>query len=606
MKFPTAMTALILGLCLLVSLCGCGADTTEDIAVSEPAATAAPVESIPHEPITVCISGHGDGFAALAELVAAQYPDIKLEFISYAGADSADYSLYTLKNGEIADIYLTQTIPDARDMSDRLLDLSGSACTQAYCGGILNSISADDAVYLLPVGVTVYGTVYNKTLMEENGWSVPTDLTSLQSLALAITDEGYTVGTAAVNDTGAAAALLTGYARCEWMSQSDGLRWEKNFLAGTTLTTGYDAWNSTLDYVQALIATGLLSPDGYGRDAQSLFDEVFAARGSVFYTGLYTPDSFTATDENGLPGDEYGLMPLLSEDGANNIYLFDAELYVGLSSSLTGQKLQDAMNVLSVLATEEGQDAMTEGSGTLDVLADAAVSEDDPLYDAYIAAQEGRIAPVCAAGWSAVIGNDDTAAQYFSAEAQQSEVLTAFDTAMDTYLNGEWFAKSDDTFTAEQTAALLGIALAQYEGADAAVITVGGENDHANGLPDENPGGVNCPIYAGTITQEETSVMLPGSDTYYSIVSLTGLEISALLSDGDFPAVCVLRDGSQLEDETWYNVVVIAGALDDGFIEAHSLSTSSAAIADVWSNFLQEQHIVGLDLLTTLGWNTVE
>lgn len=73
---------------------------------------------------------------------------------------------------------------------------------------------------------------------------------------------------------------------------------------------------------------------------------------------------FLLGSHNSMAGceDEFGLMPYLSEDGKQNVYILNVRRYYAMSRTLqqpgNEQKLRDAMHVMEVLSTVEGMNAL--------------------------------------------------------------------------------------------------------------------------------------------------------------------------------------------------------------------------------------------------------
>ncbi len=64
--------------------------------------------------------------------------------------------------------------PMTDDMSDQLIDLAGYDFTDNYIESRLQEVTDNGAIYLLPSVYNCYGITYNKTLLQQNGWTVPT------------------------------------------------------------------------------------------------------------------------------------------------------------------------------------------------------------------------------------------------------------------------------------------------------------------------------------------------------------------------------------------------------------------------------------------------
>lgn len=60
--------------------------------------------------------------------------------------------------------------------------------------------------------------------------------------------------------------------------------------------------------------------------------------------------------------DKFGLMPYLSEDGSQNVYILNVTRFHGLSKKLEKdpQKLKDALKVMKVISSVEGTSALYE------------------------------------------------------------------------------------------------------------------------------------------------------------------------------------------------------------------------------------------------------
>ena len=62
------------------------------------------------------------------------------------------------------------------------MDLSNYGFVSALSTAFLYHVSIDGGIYLLPVNNVMYGIYYNKTLMEEHGWGVPSNFEEHSSL----------------------------------------------------------------------------------------------------------------------------------------------------------------------------------------------------------------------------------------------------------------------------------------------------------------------------------------------------------------------------------------------------------------------------------------
>lgn len=80
-------------------------------------------------------------------------------------------------SGELPDIYsTTYYTPSRTDDEGDFLDLSGYDFMDNYTPSRLRDVSYNGGIYMLPMGYSAIGITYNKTLLDANGWTLPTNL----------------------------------------------------------------------------------------------------------------------------------------------------------------------------------------------------------------------------------------------------------------------------------------------------------------------------------------------------------------------------------------------------------------------------------------------
>lgn len=95
-------------------------------------------------------------------------------------------------SGELPDIYSTTYYTPGR-MGDEgdFLDLSGYDFMDNYTPSRLRDVSYNGGIYMLPMGYSAIGITYNKTLLDANGWTLPTNLDELATLKDEVEAAGY-------------------------------------------------------------------------------------------------------------------------------------------------------------------------------------------------------------------------------------------------------------------------------------------------------------------------------------------------------------------------------------------------------------------------------
>lgn len=326
-------------------------------------------------------SGYDD-FLRLAE----KESDIALEFSPYAGASRADYSWAQMRGDDIPDIFITSHVRDAELAVERLADLSGFEFVNNISSPLLDQASIDGGIYLLPVNNTMHGIYYNKTMMEEYGWKVPTNFDELETLCTQIKAAGITPGLVGTKLNDDPFSAVFNLAKTDWLSTPAGADWEQEFLSGETSAAGM--WEPVMDYVQQYIDAGMFSTDPDDRGNQDLITEEMGNRRVMFCTSML--DVSTTKLPN---GDELGMMPYISEDGSNNIYIYSPATYIGISNRLTQpgneKKLKAAVDFLSLLYSPEGQEVfITDRTPCRLSMLNTAVEKDSFVFDAWQAQRE--------------------------------------------------------------------------------------------------------------------------------------------------------------------------------------------------------------------------
>ena len=541
---------------------------------------------------------------AFLDLLAAKYPDITLEYISYMGGNSTGYSWAQMRADDIPDIFITSQILDEELAEERLVDLSGYDFINGFSTPLLDQVSIDGGIYLLPTGNAIYGIYYNKTLMEEHGWTVPTNFSELEALCEEIRAAGLIPGVVGTQLTGGPFSTVFNLAKTSWLTTPEGVAWERDFLAGDATAAGM--WEDTMDYVQRYIDIGMLTTDPEDRNNPHLILDYLGNRKAVFCTVVQTVNITEFPDT----GDKLGFMPFISEDGSKNIYMYSPAFYFGISKRLTEpgneKKLENAIKILSLLYSPEGQDTFIteETPCVMSVLNNAAVEEDALIYDAQQALWQGRAFPMTYAHWEAVLANIGQAYKdwFWGKDGMDgTRCIARMDELQADSLNhseSHYFCESTADFTLEQTGALVGKALGSAVGADAVLVPLGGFHDGV-----ELPAGITGKLYAGKIDIDVANTLIPAFEREYAIATMTGAQIKELaqvgfdaMGDGNpFPYVLVTRGGGELEDDVPYQVAFLMQGYTEETSQTYALEVLEGSLQVFLRTYLEEQKTVSPD-----------
>lgn len=487
-----------------------------------------------------------------------------MEIISYKGRNSSRYTTTLLKTDNAPDIFTSFHRIDESLQKEKLLSLSGYSFVSKYDMSVLNLADVDGSIYLLPNGYTISGIFYNKTLFQKYNWEVPKSFRELQQLVPKIKEAGVTVSVSENQYPGSAFTYLFTLGATNFLSTQDGVRWKRDFLLGKADASG--EFKQCAQYLQKWIDLGMLSyTEELHNDSKA---EEYFAQGNTAFLMKISPFRVSQYDDG--TGDQYGVLPWLSEDGSNNVALTNANRYFGLNKNLekNPQKLEDALKVMEFLSTEEGQLAALENPKKNSIvlpLKEFNNSVNDIYKSLEKSVEEGKVIPLVYTGWEDYlepIGNAVIEQESGSFGADRLvEKINSIQKRTIAQGGAEVYACVEENLTLEETARLVGTAYAVKTNADCALISLG----EYHGEKKENPFGVNGRLFKGIkINAEELCAINPSgwSDAIYTM-KLTGKEIKQLsktgydlFNDGNpFPYVLVTKEGSRLDDDAAYTVV---------------------------------------------------
>lgn len=571
-----------------------------------PLSACAPSESAPNpsENRDALIWANWNGYQNFFDLLGETYPDIELEISPYAGSNRTGYSWAQMRGDDIPDVFITSQILDEELAAQRLVDLSGYDFISNFSTPVLDQVAIDGGIYLLPVNYGMYGTFYNKTLMEEHGWEVPTNFAELEALCQEIQAAGLIPGVLGTQLSGNTFSAVFNLAKTSWLTTPAGKAWEQDFLAGSATAEGF--WEDTMAYIQRLIDAGFFTVDPDDRNNPDLILDYLGNRKAVFFTAVMTVNITELPDS----GDKLGMMPYIGEDGSKNIYMYSPTNFVGISKHLTEpgneKKLEQAIQALSLLYSPEGQAAFIseETPCVLSVSNSSSLPEDALIYDAQQALREGRAFPMTYAHWDGVLADmGQVFKEWFRGDNGMDgpRCIARMDELQQSYLTHSeelYFCKSTADFTLEETAELLCKALGSSVGADAVIVPIWAPHHDV-----ELRNGITGKLYQGNINTDIASSLLPAFDGEYALMTMTGAQAKELTQagfdpEGDgnpFPYLLVTRGGAALEDNAAYLVAFFPGSYTEETGEAYSVQVCKSSLREILRTWLTAQKTVSPD-----------
>lgn len=536
------------------------------------------------EPLTILTSGIN--YDRFQKLVQAKYPEVRLEFVSYTGSNGTGYAQYLLQNGEVPDLFTISVFSLPEAQRENLLDLSGYSFLNNYKTADISQVTLDGAVYLAPASSTIIGLYYNRTLFEEHGWEVPRSVAELKALTETIREAGIDPVSAQFELSGNGFFDLFTMAKTNFLSTPQGIQWERDFKAGKA--TAREGLSEAANLVQALVDCGFLDAEDTRRSYKEAVEH-FYSRGAAMYLNAGTISRFTQNEDGS--GDQYGIIPFLGAEESQSVLITSPLSYFGLSKSLgepgNEQKLEDALKVMALLATEEGQQSLLPRvNNYIAPLKNETIPEDSPFHEVEETIRSGHTSNLAYTGYEPIIiGVGDKVRDWVRGDCTGEDVLDLIDALQADSLSGDLppAAVAAQDFTLEETARLQADAFRQAAGTDIGLVSLGGYHDGY-----ENFSGVCGKLFQGEISQEVVNAIVPGLyRDPVCILTLPGSEIKTLLETGyvtaegveGFPYVpaginltnnpdgtvkqITLVDGSPLDETASYTVAVDQG----GFTE---------------------------------------
>ncbi len=565
MKKRKIFTLVLTAACTALLLIGCGAKNGKTAGEKQNASGDHPV---------ITMNAPYRNMSTFVQKVHDQYPEINLEVIPYNGQNTSAYMSAMRSTGNMPDIYFsTFYAPGRYDNKSDFLDLSSYDFTGNYVQSRLREVTYDGGIYMLPMGYNALGITYNKTLLDENGWELPASFKELEELAPKVEEAGYNLCLDQLQYPGIGFQCVCNIADTGFLSTIDGQKWQEDFLAGKANVSDNPELVKSIKMLDQWRDIGMLNANGTPDNDSDTKAEMIKGN-TLFLLG----NSNDLTSEDGAV-DEFRLMPYLSENGDQNVFILNVSRYVGLNKELgeegNEQKLEDALHVIEVLSTVDGMESMdpSQVKSRLLPLKDAEVGEDSYYANVLDELNSGHAAPLIYTGWeNIVVPVGQTAIDYIKGDKTVDDVIKSFDDNQNLITKNEvpTYTTVEETLDAEDCAKLVGICFAKAVHADGALISTNPWMDDPDAF-EMNKEGVSGALFPMKISDQEIVSILPtGWSDNIETVTLTGARIKELMKTGyqrsgnsvSFPYVLASKEGMTFEDDKTYTMA-ICGASDE-------------------------------------------
>lgn len=502
-------------------------------------------------------------------LVKEKYPEVNLEIEPYNGNNTTSYFNDMRKTGNLPDIYFsTIYFPGRYEDEADFLDLSGYDFTGNYTQSRMREVTYEGGVYMLPLGYNALGITYNKTLLEEHGWTLPTNLSEFAALKEKCEEAGVIFCRDQLELPGYGFQYLCNVLDTGFLSTLEGMNWQNKFVAGEATVSGMPEMMEAMQLLEKWRDLGILNPDGTPDNDTATRDQMSEGN-TLFLVG----NSNNLNLREGVT-DVFRLMPYLSESGNQNVFILNVSRYVGLNKKLgdkgNEKKLADVLKVMDVLSTVEGMEALdsSQNNSRILPLKAATLGEDSYYYDIQEELNTGHTASFIYAGWeNLIVPLGQKMIDFVKGSATLDEVVAFMDDNQHLLTDNDVtsYTKVTETLSTEDCAKAVGISFAQATGAEAALVSTNPWINNADVL-EMNKYGVSGRLFAVDVTDEQIVEILPTSwSNTIKTVTLTGARIKELAKTGFdyygdgsilFPYVLVTKGGKELDDNATYTIPI--------------------------------------------------
>lgn len=570
--------------------------------------------------VTITCNTDLNHFAAAVE---EQFSDIQLVQDSYMGQYRNGEHIARIEHHDFGDIIMVKSghIPKV-DMSRQLFDLS----TQAFPANFnVNTLQTDEDghISLIPGPLSFNCNIYNKTLFEENGWTVPDNYDDFLALCEKIDKTGIRGCRNVYFDSGSQSYQIYNYcliSALDTLTQVEGQNWHNKLMAGETVPL--DPMENTFQTMQNMMEAGLIRVEDLEfSDAmrmKALLDRKVAISGGEV-------DRVQKLNDEGT--DQFGFMPHFSmTDGQG--WLLNQGYYFGVNEKLRQpeheKKMEAVMKVMNFIASEEGQKILIEDHIGMIAATRGAEIPDDPILE-HIRTQIESGHYIIRPGYdmfASVLGTEIAA--FIRRETDSQSVLDKCRIILEQGAQPpQALGEATEDFTVVQTGCLKADSMRASTGTDIALVGMSEVNCY------DPVGGTRSKFYKGSVTEDDitriaqiktdapvmcnrssvtgaelvllleygaTSVKEQeiGSVSHYHPFAVSGLELSYHLDEeeGKRVADVKLSDGRKFDASASYTVSYLEGA----FPEAELKGTETGiTMTDALRNYIIEKEKITPD-----------
>lgn len=285
------------------------------------------------------------------------FPEV--DFVFYTATNSTDFYRFKQERGDLPDILTVRrfALRDVEGWRDQLMDLSDTELANTFHQSYLRSYTyGDGTVNWLPACAEVDGILANKTLLEENGLSIPTNYQEFVDLCAALREKGIQPFRSNFGADFTCMELLQGLSATQLTSQ-EGREWRQQYESGQASQLSEEVWLPVFERMAEFIGYAGIGPADLTGSSMELYTayrngETAMIRGTPGEAAVY------GIAEGSI------LLPYFGETEADGWYLTYPAFQAAAKETQDPARRQLILDIMAAMLDGEGLRHIS-GDGTL-------------------------------------------------------------------------------------------------------------------------------------------------------------------------------------------------------------------------------------------------
>ena len=593
---------------------------------------------------------------ALEQAIETQFPNVDIVMVHDGGNDSTSLLEGNLREGTACDLVFSRVLQKLTGApQDYFYDLSGEKfVNNFYLTSLETCVQPDGGLYYLPGPSNLYGIIYDKTVMEENGWKVPTSYTEFVELIQTIDNSGLTVIEELDGETKEVPVRairpsmkfndsfriqLYPFVYQQIFAGQKNVEWIVGFQKGESSLVGHA--EPLAEMMQKLVEDGVLRLDDWDYMPRYRLPMLGQSHSAVMIYGplsVMTENTITDSDH------EYAVMPIFAGDEPGSDYLYSMPNYFmavnKASTEVSPERKQLLLDIMGYINSKEAQSLLFGDDNVLVTNIKGVIPvESEATSGIQKTIREGRI--ITDFFLTAEPKLNTEARDMLTGNISVEQWLKDGELYRDEYLQGitmydpNALGTCEETLTKLDTALLMGQVYRDVTGADIGLVYVNTSEQGANcrvfagtlnttavrNMAPDRTSAEGEGIASGTMTGQQIMDCLNGmagvvgeSDSWYYVASGLKVEFAPWMPVGERLISCKLPDGSDLDPNGSYKAAYMSDklfCLEGGNVSSLELSDEvivEGKWEDIFPAWFADQGGVlkRPEQTTVLNWKTKE